>query len=512
MMSDTILSIMIFAPLLAGLILLLVPVGKEAARGVGFVVSAIVVLLSLKLFFSFSGAAGTFEFVQKVVLIESLGISYSLGVDGISLLVLMAAAALFPMVYLLFTSKEKGYYSNLLIVQGAMIGAICASDMVLFYIFWEVMLLPIFFMIGFYGGPNRLSATLKITIYTIAGSLLMLGSIAYLGVAYQAQTGEWSFEMAKLTQMSLAGSTATLAFIGFMIAFAIKIPLFPFHTWLPDAYTEAPTGTTFVLSAIMAKIGIYAAIRFVVPIFDEGMQNYALILAYAGVIGMIYCGVTALAQKDFKRLLAFSSASHMGVIALGIFCMNLQALTGTLFQVVAHATSTGVLFLLLGIIEERMETRTIADLGGIAYKAPVFATFFAVAMLASVGLPGTSGFIGEFLIILGAVKFDITIAVLAGTALIVGVCYMLWMFQRVFFEKKNQKTEMFKDLSLVETLTILPVIILIIFMGIFPQPFIEKITPAAQRQLAQHQPASSGAVVQLTGNGAPQISYNQEKD
>ena len=262
----------------------------------------------------------------------------------------------------------------------------------------------------------------------------------------------------------------------------------------------------------MAKIGIYAVIRFVVPIFDEGMQNYALILAYAGVIGMIYCGVTALAQKDFKRMLAFSSASHMGVIAVGIFCMNLQALTGTLYQVVAHATSTGVLFLLLGIIEERMETRTIGDLGGIAYKAPVFAVFFAVAMLASVGLPGTSGFIGEFLIILGAVKFDITVAVLAGTALIVGVCYMLWMFQRVFFEKNNQKTEMFKDLSLIETLTILPVIILIIFMGIFPQPFIQKITPAAQRQLVQHQPAAGGTVVRLTGDGAPQISYNQEKD
>jgi NADH-quinone oxidoreductase subunit M len=511
MMFDNILSVMIFAPILAGLGLLLVPLGKDAARAVGLIVSRIVVLLSLKLFFSFSGATGAFEFVQKISLIDSLGISYSLGVDGISLLVLMAAAALFPMVYLLFTTKEKGYYSNLLIVQGAMIGAICASDMVLFYIFWEVMLLPVFFMIGFYGGPNRLSATLKITIYTIAGSLLMLASIAYLGVAYHAQAGEWSFDMAKLTQMSLAGDTATLAFIGFMIAFAIKIPLFPFHTWLPDAYTEAPTGTTFVLSAIMAKIGIYAAIRFVVPVFDEGMARYALILAYSGVIGMIYCGVTALAQKDFKRMLAFSSASHMGVIAIGIFCMNVQALTGTLYQIIAHATSTGVLFLLLGIIEERMETRNIEDLGGVAYKAPIFAVFFAVAMLASVGLPGTSGFIGEFLIILGSVKFNVTIAVLAGTTLIVGVCYMLWMFQRVFFEKNNAKTETFKDLTLIETLTILPIIILIIFMGIYPQPFIQKITPAVEQQIAQQQ-APVSTVMQLADNSASVISYKQEKD
>jgi len=511
MMLDNILSFMIFVPILTGLGLLILPMGKEAARAVGLVVSIIVMLLSLKLFFSFSGASGTFEFVQKISLIDSLGISYSLGVDGISLLVLMAAAALFPMVYLLYTLKEKGYYSNLLIVQGSMIGAICASDMVLFYIFWEVMLLPIFFMIGFYGGPNRLKATLKITIYTIAGSLLMLASIAYLGVAYHAQTGQWSFDMANLTQMSLTGHTATLAFIGFMIAFAIKIPLFPFHTWLPDAYTEAPTGTTFVLSAIMAKIGIYAAIRFVVPVFDEGMARYAIILAYSGVIGMIYCGITALAQKDFKRMLAFSSASHMGIIAVGIFCMNVQALTGTLFQIVAHATSTGVLFLLLGIIEERMETRNIEDLGGVAYKAPVFAFFFAVAMLASVGLPGTSGFIGEFLIILGAVKFNVAIAVLAGTAIIVGVCYMLWMFQRVFFEKGNRKTESFRDLTFIETLTILPIVILIIFMGIFPQPFIKKIVPAAELQIAQQQRQIDG-VMKLANSSLTLTPHNQEKD
>ena len=226
---------------------------------------------------------------------------------------------------------------------------------------------------------------------------------------------------------------------------------------------------------------------------------------------MIYCGVTALAQKDFKRMLAFSSASHMGVIALGIFCMNVQALTGTLYQVIAHATSTGVLFLLLGIIEERMETRNIEDLGGVAYKAPVFAFFFAVAMLASVGLPGTSGFIGEFLIILGSVKFNVTIAVLAGTTLIVGVCYMLWMFQRVFFEKNNAKTEGFKDLTLIETLTILPIIILIIFMGIYPQPFIQKITPAVEQQIAQQQ-APASTVMQLADNSASVISYKQEKD
>ena len=506
-MLEHILSIMIFSPILSGIFLLVMPVSRRTSRVLGFVISVIVALLGLKLFAEFSGVSGGYEFVEKASLIESLGISYSLGIDGISLLVMMAAAGLFPMVYLLFVEKEKGYYANLLIVQGAMIGAICASDMVLFYIFWEAMLLPIFFMIGLYGGPGRVPATIKITIYTISGSLLMLASIIYLGVMYHGQTGEWSFSIIKLTGMSLSGLGGALAFAGFMVSFAIKIPLFPFHTWLPDAYTEAPTGTTFVLSAIMAKIGVYAVIRFVVPVFEEDFARYALILAYSGVIGMIYCGVAALVQKDFKRMLAFSSASHMGVIAVGIFCMNLQALTGTLYQIVAHATSTGVIFLLLGIIEERMGTRNIEDLGGVAYKAPVFAFFFAVAMLASVGLPGTSGFIGEFLIILGAVKFNPIIGVLAGTTLIIGVCYMLWMFQRVFFEKDNKLTDSFKDLSPIETLTILPIIILIIIMGIYPQPFIDKIKPAAERQIA-----SVASVMQVADNRMIQDRFKQEKN
>ena len=483
-MFENLLSIMIFVPIIAGLALFMLPLSKEAARIIGLAVSVIVVMLGIKVFLAFSGASGTFEYVEHASINESLGIAYSLGVDGISILVLAAAATLFPMVYLLFKTKQKGYYANLLIVQGAMIGAVAATDMVLFYVFWEVMLLPVFFMIGLYGGPNRLPATIKITIYTIAGSLLMLASIIYLGIAYHAQSGEWSFSMVNLSRMSLTGPTATLAFVGFMIAFAIKIPLFPFHTWLPDAYTEAPTATTFVLSAVMAKIGVYGVIRFVVPVFDESFARYALILACSGVVGMLYCGIAALAQKDFKRMLAFSSASHMGIIALGIFCLNIQALTGTLYQIVAHATSTGVLFLLLGIIEERTDTRNIDDFGGLASRAPIFAFFFAVAMLASVGLPGTSGFIGEFLIILGAVKFNPLIAVFAGTTLIVGVCYMLWLFQRVFFEKPNNKLADFGDLSAIETLTILPIVILIVVMGIFPQPFIAKVEPSAKRQMA----------------------------
>jgi len=506
-MFENTLSIMIFLPIVAGLALMVLPVGREAARAAGLVVAVLVVILGLKVFINFTGAGGL-EFIEKTSWFAYVGVNYSLGVDGISLLVLLAGACLFPMVYLLLKTKSKGFYANLLISQGAMIGAIAAADMILFYIFWEVMLLPIFFMIGLFGGPNRLPATLKITLYTIAGSLLMLAAIIYVGVSYHAQAGVWSFDIAELSKLSLAGPAATAAFIFFMVAFAIKIPLFPFHTWLPDAYTEAPTAATFVLSAIMAKIGVYGVIRFVLPIFAEDFTRYALILCYSGVIGMMYCGIAAIGQKDFKRMLAFSSASHMGIIAVGVFCMNLQALTGTLYQIVAHATSTGVLFLLLGIIEERMDTRNISDLGGIAYKAPIFAVFFAVAMLASVGLPGTSGFIGEFLIILGAVKFNMMIGVLAGTTLIIGVCYMLWMFQRVFFEKSNARTDGFKDLSAIETLTILPIVVLIIVMGIYPQPFLARITPAA----AEHLAAVSTVQQQLADTTVPIMEQTTQKN
>ncbi len=483
-MFEYVLSVMIFLPILAGLVMLFPLVSKGGARIAGFIVTIVILILGIELFLGFSGTGGM-EYVEQCNWIESLGISYSLGIDGISLLVLFTCTVLFPIIFVVFSTRTKGYYANLLIAQGAMIGAICSTDIVLFYIFWEIMLLPIFFMIGLYGGEKRLPATIKITIYTIAGSLLMLAALIYVGVSHHSQFGEWSFNIVDLSRLDLSGGFAVLAFIMFMLAFAIKIPLFPFHTWLPDAYTEAPTSTTFVLSAIMAKIGVYAVIRFVIPVFEIEFTRFALLLSFSGVIGMMYCGLAAIAQKDIKRMLAFSSASHMGIIALGIFCMNVQALTGSLFQIVAHATSTGILFLFVGLIEERMKTRKIEDLGGIAYRAPIFATFFAIAMLASVGLPGTSGFIGEFLIILGAVKFNIVIGVLAGTTLVIGVCYMLWMFQRVFFETANERTEKFKDLSLLETLTFLPVILLIIFMGIYPQPFINKIEPAAQQQVAK---------------------------
>jgi len=495
-MFEHVLSVMIFLPLVAGVLLLLVPVSRNSVRVIGLALSVIVLICGLKVYVDFSGGGGL-EFVEKITWIDTLGIHYHVGVDGISLFVLMAAAVLFPMVFMLFTAKSRAYYCTMLIALGAMVGAVVAADLILFYVFWEIMLLPIFFMIGLWGGEKRVAATIKITIYTISGSLLMLAALVYLAVSYHAQTGQWSFEIARMAVLDLHGGFALLAFFGMMAAFAIKIPLFPFHTWLPDAYSEAPTSTTFILSAIMAKIGVYGVIRLVVPVFEGELARYAVLFAYLGVIGLMYCGIAAIGQRDFKRMLAYSSASHMGIIALGVFCMNVQALTGTLYQIVAHATSTGVLFLFAGVLEERGNSRQIEDFGGVAYSAPIFATFFAVAMLASCGLPGTSGFIGEFLIILGAVKYNMLVGVLAATSLVIGVCYMLWMFQRVFFEKANDRTAAFKDLSAYETLVFLPVIVLILVMGIYPQPFIAKIEPAAQKH-----------IIQMITTGEPALARN----
>ena len=495
-MFENVLSTMIFLPIVIGLAAMVIPFSSTTARRIGLIVSFIVLFSGLKVYLGFTGN-GQLEFSEIRPLLESVGIFYRIGVDGISLFVLLTGAALIPIVFVVVKDRPRAFYGCLLVTQGAMAGAICAADLVLFYAFWEVMLLPIFFMIGIYGGPDRKAATIKIMLYTVSGSLLMLAAIIYLGVAFHGQYGVWSFDTAGLAGLELSDKAAALAFFAFMIAFAIKIPIFPLHTWLPDAYTEAPAAATFLLSAIMAKIGIYAVIRFIMPVFGPELVRYAVPLAWAAVIGLIYCGIAAIGQKDMKRLLAFSSASHMGILALGLFCLNIQALTGSIFQIMAHATSTGLLFLLIGIIEDRLQTRKITDLGGIARQAPIFAFFFAVALLASVGLPGTSGFIGEFLIIMGAIKFNTAIGILTATSLIIGVCYMLWMFQRVFFEKRNEKTQGFADLSICETLAFLPVILLILFMGVFPQPFIARITPAAQSQIATVQGTG-----QLTGQVA----------
>jgi NADH-quinone oxidoreductase subunit M len=461
------LSTMIFLPLLAGLVVLVLPLGRESARAVGLAVAVLMAAFSINLFALFDPISGGFAFYESYPLVPALGIGYRLGVDGLSLLLLVAAGALFPVVYLLFSTKSRGYYGCLLIVQSTMIGAICAADLVLFYFFYELMLLPIFFMIGLYGGPNRVGATLKITIYTIAGSLLMLASCVYLGVVYQAQSGVWSFAVADLTTLRLSGTVATVALLGFVLAFAVKIPLFPLHTWLPDAYTEAPPAATFVLSAIMAKIGAYGVLRFVLPIFPEPLGKISLLLAFLAVVGMAYCGIAALGQRDMKRLLAFCSASHMGIIGVGLFCLNVQAITGVLYQMVAHATSVGLLFLLAGLIEERTSSRDVDSFGGLGGQAPLFSVFFMVALLGSVGLPGTASFIGEFLIIVGAVKFNLVIGILAGTSMIIAVTYMLWLFGRVFFGPRTKTATTMRDLTPIESLTVLPLIVLIVVMGLF---------------------------------------------
>ncbi|WP_246347249.1 complex I subunit 4 family protein [Desulfurispira natronophila] len=492
---------MIFLPIVAGFLLLAAPMAVSAARTLGLVVVLVQLLLGLMLFGQFQGT-GSLEFTEHYRWISDYGIFYSLGVDGISLMIIMVIAVLFPVAFLLqWEGKSKGFWANLLLVQGAMVGAVAAADLILFYVFWELMLIPIFFMMGLYGGKDRIAATVKITIYTMAGSLLMFVAILALAVSYYNQFGEWSFALADLTQVTLSGSTAFWIFAAFMLAFAIKIPLFPLHTWLPDAYTEAPTAATFVLSAVMAKIGVYAVIRFILPVYPNEFIMYATPLLILGLIGMVYCGIAAIQQKDAKRMLAYSSASHLGLIAVGIFAMNTQAMVGSVYQIVAHAMATGMLFLLVGLLEERLGTREIDSLGGIAKVAPIYATFFAIAMLASVGLPGTNGFIGEFLIILGTFKYNVWLGVVAATTVLVGVSYILWMYQRVIFQKTNQLTEEFKDLNPREIIGLAPIVVLIIFMGVYPKPFIEKIEPTVENYIEIIERQSQAVVAEVRNDG-----------
>ncbi|WP_034764148.1 complex I subunit 4 family protein [Chrysiogenes arsenatis] len=484
-MFDSMLSILIFLPIVAGALVLIAPLSPSVARSIGFAVSLIVLALGIMTYQGFQSTGG-YEFVESYYWIKSYGISYTLGIDGISLMILMLVALLFPVAFLLlWNDKSKGYWGNMLLVQGAMVGTLSSLDLILFYVFWEVMLIPIFFMIGLYGGANRYAAAVKITVYTMVGSLFMFVAILYLAYSFQTVSGVWSFALEDLTSVSLTGKEAFWVFAAFMLAFAIKIPLFPLHTWLPDAYTEAPTGATFILSAIMAKLGIYAVIRFVMPVYPQEYLMYATPLIVLGLIGMVYCGIAAIKQQDVKRMLAYSSASHLGIIAVGIFALNTEAMVGSVYQIVAHAMATGVLFLLVGLLEERLGTRNIDSLGGIAKVAPVYATFFAVAMLASCGLPGTNGFIGEFLIILGTFKYHWLLGTIAATSVLVGVAYMLWMYQRVIFQKTNDLTVKFADLNGREIIGIAPVLLLIIYMGIHPQPFLKKIEPSVERYISQ---------------------------
>jgi NADH-quinone oxidoreductase subunit M len=377
----------------------------------------------------------------------------------------------------------KEYMICLLLLEVGMIGAFVALDLFLFYIYWEVMLIPMYFIIGIWGGKNKIYAAVKFFIFTMVGSLLMLVALIYLYL----KAGAGDFSLLRFYDVHLDPVTQTWLFLAFALAFAIKVPMFPLHTWLPDAHTEAPTAGSVILAAVLLKMGTYGFVRFAMPLFPDATARFTPVIATLAVIGIVYASLVAMVQHDVKKLVAYSSVAHLGFVMLGLFALNQMGIAGGMLQMLNHGVSTGALFLIVGFIYERRHTRQISDFGGLAKQMPVFATIFMIVTFSSIGLPGTNGFVGEFLILLGAFEGPLRwYAVVATSGVILSAVYMLWMFQRVMFgELKNPKNQVLKDLNAREICIMVPLLVLIFFMGVYPRPFIDSMTPSIDRMIQQ---------------------------
>ncbi len=483
-LNTHILSLVIFVPLITAAIVMIVPTQKQAQL-VATAGSLVCFLLAIHLWYYFEANIASLQFVEKYPWIPSLGIQYFVGLDGLNLLLVVLTAFLTPCVLLsLWNSSvpySKAFLACFLALESGMMGALVAMDMVFFYLFWEVMLIPMYFIIGIWGGTNRIYATTKFIIYTAFGSLLMLVAAIVLYLLHFAEFGFYSTNLLDLYKMTATNlNTQSLLFLAFALAFAIKVPVWPFHTWLPHAHTEAPTGGSVILAGVMLKMGTYGFLRFALPLFPQALERFSTLLLILGIIGIIYGALMAWMQTDAKKLVAYSSVSHLGFVIIGSVVilnhkLSEEALTGAIYQMINHGISTGALFFLVGTIYERRHTRQLSEFGGLAKIMPWFAIGLIVATLGSVGLPGTGGFVGEFLILLGVFKFNMTAGILAATGVVLGAVYMLtFVLQIIFGPLDNEKNKNLKDLSPLEKTYIIPLCVLIIGMGIFPNFFLNK--------------------------------------
>lgn len=478
------LSSLIFLPVVFALVVALLP--ERLIRPSSLVMGGIHFLLSLVLFYRFDPSKASLQLVERVPWVPTFGVNYFVGIDGISFWLVILSAFLTPLVVLgswtAITKQVRSFHVCLFLLLTAMVGTFLAMDAVLFYTFFEASLIPMYFMVGVWGGPRRLYATMKFFIYTMAGSLFMLVAIIALIFMTQEQLGQMSasiLDFYKLQIPFVAGellSTQTLLFFAFALAFAIKVPMFPVHTWLPDAHVEAPTPGSVILAAVMLKMGTYGFMRFVLPIFPLASEYWSWLFMLLAVLGIIYGALVAMVQPDIKKLVAYSSVSHMGYVMLGLFALNIYGATGGLYQMLNHGVSTGALFLLVGMIYERTHSRQIADYGGLAKAAPIYTIAFLIVTFSSIAVPLTNGFVGEFLILLGGFTTSRVFGGLAVAGVVLGAVYMLWAVKRVFFGQAGKIVEHHSEEELEiggrEILVLAPLIVLIFWMGIFPSDFL----------------------------------------
>jgi NADH-quinone oxidoreductase subunit M len=488
-MDQHLLSIILFTPLAGLAVLLLIPSrNKDLIRIWANVASLAGFLISLPLAARFQASTGGYQFVERADWIPALGVKYLLGVDGISLLLVMLTTLMGFIATLSSWSaiqdRLKEYYAMFMILQVGMIGVFLALDFFLFYVFWELVLVPMYFIIGVWGGPRKLYAAIKFFLYTFAGSVLMLLGILTLYFQHFNQFGYYTFEIAELMKLNLPLGLQQWVFWAFFIGFAIKVPMFPFHTWLPDAHVEAPTAGSVILAAVLLKMGTYGFLRFSLPLLPKASMDHTIvqILATLSIIGILYGALVSLMQKDWKKLVAYSSVSHLGFCTLGIFSMTPNGIAGSVLQQINHGISTGMLFLVIGIVYERRHTREISEYGGLAHVMPKYAVIFAIAMLSSAGLPLLNGFIGEFTIMQGAFEANRAWAAWAIPGIVFGAAYLLWLYQRTMLgQVTNGKNLGLADVNFREIALFVPLIAWAVWIGVYPKPYFEILEkPVAQ--------------------------------
>jgi len=495
------LNVITYLPAVGALIILIGfrRASRETVARFATVVAGLGFLVSLPLWFGWESAprdAFGFRFVQEANWIESLGVKYVVGIDGITMLLVLLTTMLGFIAILSswtsITKKVPEYYAAMLLLQTGMLGVFVSLDFFLFYIFWEVMLVPMYFIIGVWGGPRKIYAAVKFFIYTLLGSLLMLIGILALYLYHGSMTELYTFDVRVLQGMGAWTEWFQLQYwvwLAFFVAFAIKVPMFPFHTWLPDAHVEAPTAGSVILAGVLLKMGTYGFIRFSLPIMPEATKHFLPYALGLSIVGVIYGAMVALMQKDWKKLVAYSSVSHLGLTMVGIFALNSQGLTGGVLQMINHGLSTGALFLLVGLVYERRHTRLIADYGGLWKVMPIFAVFFMVAMLSSIGMPliPGNGFVGEFTVLVGAFRMPQKIwAILAATGIVLGAVYMLWLYQRTMFGPLDKdENKKLIDINFREIMTLVPLVVVAFWIGIYPKPFFQILDEPVDRLVQQ---------------------------